>query len=77
MEKKIPSKETVDFKECHAWKDKSCCTADFTAELAQHRVRNIWNFTWNHCSNLSQVKRFYIKKTAVTALLCYVSRGFV
>lgn len=53
--KKTPSKETADFKACHAWKDKSCCTANFTVELSRHRVKNIWNFHWDHCSDLSQV----------------------
>ena len=57
-----PSPEGPDYVECHSWKNKSCCTADFTAELQSNRVEVLYNFSWNHCKNLSQV-RFTIRDT--------------
>ena len=57
-----PSPEGPDYVECYSWRDKSCCTADFTAELQRNRVEVLYNFSWNHCKNLSQV-RFTIRDT--------------
>ena len=57
-----PSPEGPDYVECHSWREKSCCTANFTAELQRNRVEVLYNFSWNHCKNLSQV-RFNIRET--------------
>ena len=57
-----PSPEGPEYVECHSWRNKSCCTADFTAELQRNRVEVLYNFSWNHCKNLSQV-RFTIRET--------------
>ncbi|XP_031564630.1 folate receptor gamma-like [Actinia tenebrosa] len=59
--KPSPSPEGPDYADCFSWKNKSCCTAEFTIELKKNRVENIWNFTWNHCGNLSKECERYIK----------------
>ena len=61
-----PSPEGPDYVECHSWKEKSCCTAEFTAELQSNKVEVLYNFSWNHCKNLSQV-RFTIRETFLVA----------
>lgn len=43
------------YAECQAWNEDTCCTANFTMELNQNRVKNLYNFHWGHCKNLSQV----------------------
>ena len=50
-----PSPEGNGYVECLSWKDKACCTANFTAELKRNKVEVLYNFTWNHCKNLSKV----------------------
>ena len=57
-----PSPEGSDYVECLSWQEKSCCTANFTAELQRNKVEVLYNFSWNHCKNLSQV-RFTIRET--------------
>ena len=57
-----PSPEGPDYVECLSWQKKSCCTANFTAELQRNKVEVLYNFSWNHCKNLSQV-RFTIRET--------------
>lgn len=56
-----PSPEGADYVECHSWREKSCCTANFTAELQRNRVEVLYNFSWNHCKNLSQECEKFIK----------------
>ena len=53
--KKQPSPEGADYVECLFWKSKACCTANFTAELKRNKVEVLYNFSWNHCKNLSKV----------------------
>ena len=51
-----PSPEGSDYVECQPWKESSCCTAEFTAELKRNNVEVLYNFSWNHCANLSEVR---------------------
>ena len=51
-----PSPEGPDYVECKPWKENTCCTANFTAELKRSNVEVLYNFSWNHCKNLSQVR---------------------
>ena len=53
--KEKPSPEGADYVECLSWKSKACCTANFTAELKRNKVEVLYNFSWNHCKNLSKV----------------------
>ncbi|KAL9966346.1 hypothetical protein ACROYT_G024400 [Oculina patagonica] len=52
--KASPSPETKEFKTCHAFKESSCCTAEFTAELMANETRNLYNHSWHRCGQLSQ-----------------------
>lgn len=52
--KKSPSPETDEFKTCHAFKNNSCCTAEFTVELMANETRNLYNHSWHRCGQLSQ-----------------------
>lgn len=56
LHKDKPSPEGSDYVECHPWKENACCTAKFTAELKRSNVEVLYNFSWNHCANLSQVR---------------------
>ena len=56
LHKKKPSPEGPDYVECQPWKEKACCTANFTAELKRNNVEVLYNFTWDHCSNMSLVR---------------------
>ena len=53
--KETASAEGSDYAECFSWKEKSCCTANFTIELSKNRVENLYNLSWSHCANLSKV----------------------
>ena len=55
LHKDTPSPEGPEYVECLSWKENSCCTANFTAELQKNRLENLYNFSWNHCGNLTQV----------------------
>ena len=58
LHKKKPSPEerSRGFVECKPWKENSCCTASFTAELKRNNVESLYHFSWNHCANMSQVR---------------------
>jgi len=51
-----PSPEGPEYVECQPWKESTCCTAEYTAELKRNNVEVLYNFSWNHCKNLSQVR---------------------
>lgn len=61
LHKDKPSPEGADYVECQPWKENACCTAEFTAELKRNNVEVLYNFSWNHCANLSQACERYIK----------------
>ena len=50
-----PSPGGQGYVECLSWKEKSCCTDEFTRELQRNKVEVLYNFSWNHCNILSQV----------------------
>ena len=56
LHKDKPSPEGAGYVECQPWKENACCTADFTAELKRSNVEVLYNFSWNHCANMSQVR---------------------
>ena len=56
LHKDKPSPEGPEYVECQPWKESTCCTAEFTAELKRNNVQVLYNFSWNHCANLSQVR---------------------
>ena len=60
--KASPGPETKEYKACLAYKDKTCCTAEFTKQLARSPVK-IGNFSWNTCSKpLSPKCEAYMKE---------------
>ncbi|KAJ7321493.1 Folate receptor [Desmophyllum pertusum] len=61
LHKDKPSPEGPGYVECTPWKDNACCTANFTAELKRNNVEVLYNFSWNHCANLSQACERFIK----------------
>ena len=64
--KSSPSPETSDFKTCHAFKNSSCCTAAFTAELVANETRNLYNHSWHRCGQLSEkCQEFWVKQVSV------------
>ena len=50
-----PSPEGPEYVDCLPWRNKTCCTASFTVELKRSNVEVLYNFSWNHCKNLSKV----------------------
>lgn len=54
--KEKPSPEGPDYVECQPWKERTCCTAGFTAQLEKSNVEVLYNFSWHHCGNLSKVR---------------------
>jgi len=56
LHKDKPSPEGPEYVECQPWKESTCCTAEFTAELKRSNVEVLYNFSWNHCANLTQVR---------------------
>lgn len=48
-----PTPEDSSYKACHVFKNSSCCTSEFTNQLAQPVVQGIRNFSWTRCGNLS------------------------
>lgn len=59
--KQRPTAEGANYVECRPWKEKTCCTADFTAQLNKSNVEVLYNFSWHHCGNLSKECERYIK----------------
>ena len=51
--KAAPSAESGNFTACSAYKNKSCCAAEFTKQLASP-VTRIGNFSWTPCGNLTK-----------------------
>ena len=45
-----PGPESADYKACHLFKNSTCCTAEFTQQLAVPAVKKIGNFSWVQCS---------------------------
>ncbi|XP_015774952.1 PREDICTED: riboflavin-binding protein-like isoform X1 [Acropora digitifera] len=61
--KPSPSPETNEFKTCHAYKDNSCCTAEFTVELVANETKNLYNHSWHRCGQLSEkCQQFWVKQ---------------
>ena len=50
-----PSPEGPEYVDCLSWRNKTCCTANFTVDLKRNNVEVLYNFSWNHCKNLSKV----------------------
>lgn len=48
--KESPSAEVSMFA-CKAYKEDSCCTSDFTKQLATSPIRKVGNFSWTPCNN--------------------------
>ena len=64
--KASPSPETDAFKTCHAFKDNSCCTAEFTVELMANETRNLYNHSWHRCGQLSdKCQQFWITQVVL------------
>ena len=50
-----PTPEDDSYKACHVFKNSSCCTSEFTNQLALNVVQKIGNFSWTLCGrNLSR-----------------------
>ncbi|KAL9969929.1 hypothetical protein ACROYT_G022213 [Oculina patagonica] len=47
--KEAPSAEE-SMSACQAYKSDSCCTSDFTKQLASYPIRKIGNFSWTPCN---------------------------
>ena len=48
--KETPSPED-SMQACQAYKENSCCSSDFTKQLASSPIRKIGNFSWTQCNN--------------------------
>ena len=57
-----PEPEGPDYAYCHQWSNETCCTAEFTKQLAVPRVTEIDGFVWNSCGNLSDQCEEYFKR---------------
>lgn len=57
-----PEPEGPDYQACHQWRERTCCTAEFTQNLAHANVTNIDGFHWNRCGNLSlSCQQFFVR----------------
>ena len=52
--KDAPSRETEAFAACELWQDNSCCTAATTRRINSTGYRDLYNFNWNLCGQLSE-----------------------
>lgn len=52
--KKAPGPEGPEYKACHVFKENTCCTANFTNQLAVPVVENIDSFNWTLCGILTK-----------------------
>ncbi|CAH1773994.1 unnamed protein product [Owenia fusiformis] len=59
--KKFSGPEGPDYVECLSWKDNACCLANMTQELLTHKAKNLYDFHWDRCGNLSQACETFIK----------------
>ena len=61
--KPSPSIEDKDeFQECVSWQqDVSCCNASLTESISLHQARQLYNYSWDLCGNLSQKCEAFIK----------------
>lgn len=50
---KTSARAGKDYATCKAWNDNTCCSANFTIELHKNQVKDLYNFHWGHCKNLS------------------------
>ena len=74
--KPSPSPETNEFKTCHAFKDNSCCTAEFTVELVANETKNLYNHSWHRCGQLSEkCQQFWVKQ--VRFLFCIYNNRYI
>ena len=48
-----PEPEGPEYKACFQWSDETCCTAEFTEQLAAPVVSDVDKFRWDHCGPLS------------------------
>ena len=55
--KQKPGPESSDYRACFAYKNNTCCTADFTRQLAVSPILKIGNFTWMTCGQSRFSKR--------------------
>ncbi|EDO43863.1 predicted protein, partial [Nematostella vectensis] len=61
--KASPGPELGKFGECKVYEKNSCCTPEFTVELAATRTEKLYNHTWDLCKNLSRAcERFWIEQ---------------
>lgn len=68
--KRSPTAETSEFKTCHAFKNSSCCTADFTVELVANETRNLYNHSWHLCGQLStKCQQFWVTQVSLIAYI--------
>lgn len=52
--KEKPTPEDKTYVACHAYMNRSCCTADFTRQFLQSPITKVDDTYWNLCGNLSQ-----------------------
>lgn len=72
--KPSPSPETSGYKACHAFKESSCCTANFTVELEANEARNLYNHSWHRCGQLSQkCQQYWVMQVSLCADLLETS----
>ena len=72
--KPSPSPETSGYKACHAFKESSCCTANFTVELEANETRNLYNHSWHRCGQLSQkCQQYWVMQVSLCADLLETS----
>ena len=61
--KKSPGPQVGDYKACEPWKNKTCCTAEFTVELVANQTRTLYNHSWHRCGQLSKkCEKFWMEQ---------------
>lgn len=57
-----PEPEGVEYEACFQWRDETCCTAEFTQQLSQPVISNVFEFRWDTCGNLTPSCQEYFKR---------------
>lgn len=71
-----PEPEGPEYEACYQWSEETCCTAEFTEQLAGATVLNIDGFHWSRCDPpLSEQCEDYFQR--VECFYRYVANFFL
>ncbi len=57
-----PGQETNSYQACHLYRNKTCCTAQFTQQLSRSPITKIGNFSWQTCGTFSKKCEVFMRE---------------